>query len=87
MRETALQTPRSVKKEREGLLQVQIPLQSMMQTTVRQVGQMKSQEDHGAAEIHHPDCRGPIARAGRYVLKTAEVCGEPILGQVPSRNQ
>lgn len=84
--EIALQTPRSVRKEREWLFKVQIPLQPMMQAMVRQVVPMKPQEDHGAAEIHPTACRQPNARACRFVLKTAEVYGEPMLQQVLNRN-
>ena len=54
MRETALQTPRSVKKEGEEMLQVpeQIPLQPMGKTTVRQAVPLQPREVHGGADIH-----------------------------------
>ena len=54
MRETTLQTPRSVKKEREEVLQV--PKQALQplvgKTTVRQAVPLKPTEVHGGADLH-----------------------------------
>lgn len=84
--ETSLQTPISARKEKEWLFKVQIPLQPMMQDTMTQVVPVKPQEDHGAAEIHPTACRKQNARVCTFVLKTAEVYGEPMLQQVLNRN-
>ena len=54
MKETTLQTPRSV-KEREGSAQdagaESFPLQLMMKTTVRQVVPLQFMDVHGGADI------------------------------------
>ena len=54
MRETTLQTPRSVKKEGEEVLQAleQIPLQPVGKTMVRQAVPLQPREVHGGADIH-----------------------------------
>jgi len=56
VRETVLQTPRSVKKEGEEVLQVPeqrfFPLQLMMKTMVRQAVPLQSVDAHGGADIH-----------------------------------
>ena len=55
VRETALQTPRSVKKEGGGGApdaRAEIPLQPMEKTRVRQAVPMQSMEVHGGADIH-----------------------------------
>jgi len=55
VRETTLQTPRSVKKEGEDVLQApdqRFPLQLVMKTMVRQVVPLKSMEVHGEADLH-----------------------------------
>ena len=56
MRETTLQTPRSVKKERGGSARdagaESLPLQLMMKTMVRQVVPLQPMEVHGGADIH-----------------------------------
>jgi len=56
VRETTLQTPRSVKKERGGGAQdagsESLSLQSMMETVVRQVVPLQSVEVHSGADIH-----------------------------------
>jgi len=56
MRETTLQTPKSLKKEGEGGAQnvraETLPLQLMMKTMVRQVVPLQSMDFHGGADIH-----------------------------------
>jgi len=56
VRETTLQTSRSVKKEGGGGAQnvraESLPLQLVMKTMVRQVVPLQSVEAHGGAEIH-----------------------------------
>jgi len=53
VRETALQTPRSVKKEGEEVLQVaeQIPLQPLVKTIVKQTAPLQTTVDHVGADI------------------------------------
>ena len=56
MRETTPQTPRSVKKEGEEVLQApeqrEIPLQPVVKTMVRQAVPLQPMEVHGGADIH-----------------------------------
>jgi len=56
VRETTLQTPRSVKKEGEGGAQnvgaKSLPLQLVMKTVVSHIVPMQSMEVHGGADIH-----------------------------------
>ena len=56
MRGTTLQTPRSVKKEGEEVLQApeqrEILLQPVVKTMVRQVVPLQPMEVHGGADIH-----------------------------------
>ena len=56
MKETTLQTPRSVKKWGGGGAQnvgaESLHLQLMMKTVVRQVVPLQSMEVHGGADIH-----------------------------------
>ena len=56
MRETTLQTPRSVKKEGEEVLQApehrEIPLQPVGKTMVRQAVPLQPMEVHSGADIH-----------------------------------
>ena len=56
MRGTTLQTPRSVKKEGEEVLQApeqrEIPLQPVVKTMVRQAVPLQPMEVHGGADIH-----------------------------------
>jgi len=53
VRETTLQTPRSVKKEGEEVFQApEIPLQPMEQTLVRQAVPLQPTEVHGRADFH-----------------------------------
>ena len=59
MRETTLQTLRSVKKEEEEVLQAleqSFPVQSVMKTMVRQVVPLQSMEVHSGADIHPTAC-------------------------------
>ena len=53
-RGTTLQTPRSVKKEGEEMLQVpeQIPLQPVGKTMVRQAVHLQPREVHSEADLH-----------------------------------
>ena len=50
MRAPALQTPRSVQKEGEEVLQ--IPMQPVGKTTVRQAVPLQPREVHGGADLH-----------------------------------
>ena len=90
MRETTLQTPRSVKKEGEEVLQVpeQIPLQPVVQTMVMQVVSLRPMEDHGGVAIHTAAHGGhaPHDGAGGHVLKEAAAHGGPVLELAPGRN-
>jgi len=56
VKETTLQTPRSVKKKVGGGAQnvraESLPLQLMMKTMVRQIVPLQSMEVHGGADIH-----------------------------------
>jgi len=56
VRETTLQTPRSVKKEGGGgarnVEAESLPLQLVMKTMVRQLVPLQSMEVHGGADIH-----------------------------------
>ena len=56
MRETTLETPRSLTKEGEGGAQdagaESLPLQLVMKTMVRQAVPLQSMEVHGGADIH-----------------------------------
>jgi len=54
VRETTLQTPRSVKKEGEEVLEMpeHLPLQLMMKTMVRLAVPLQPMEVHGGADIH-----------------------------------
>jgi len=56
VKETALQTPRAVKKEGGGGASdagpESLPLQLMMKTMMRQVVPLQSMEVHGGADIH-----------------------------------
>jgi len=56
VRETILQTPRSVKKKGGGgarnVRAESLPLQPMMKTMVRQVVPLQPMEVYGGAEIH-----------------------------------
>jgi len=66
MREITLQTPRSVKKEGEEVLQApeQIPLQHVEQTMVSQAVPLQPMEVLGGAEIHLQPKEDPPAGAG-----------------------
>ena len=63
MRETTLQTARSVKTEGEEVLQVPeqrfFPLQLMMKTMVRQAVALQPAEVHGGADIHLQSLEDP----------------------------
>ena len=63
---SALQTPRSVKKEKEEVIQVlkQIPLQPAVKTMVTQAVPLQPTEVHGRADVHPAADGGPLARAG-----------------------
>ena len=55
MRGTTLQTPRSVNKEGEEMLQAleqRFPLQPVVKTMVRQAIPLQPMEVHGGADIH-----------------------------------
>ena len=56
MRETTLQTPRSVKQEwgggAPGTVADSLPLQLVLKTTVRQAVHLQSVEVHGGADLH-----------------------------------
>jgi len=56
VRQTTLQTPRSVKKEGGGSAQnvraESLPFQLVMKTLVRQVVPLQSMEVHSGADIH-----------------------------------
>jgi len=56
VRESTLQTPRSLKKKGKQVLQRQeqqfFPLQPMMKTMVRQAVPLQSMEVHGGEDIH-----------------------------------
>jgi len=54
VRETTLQTPRSVKEGEGGDpgTEAEIPLQSMEKIMVRQAVPLKSMEVHGGVDIH-----------------------------------
>jgi len=55
VKETALQTPRSLKKEGEEVPKMSeqsLPLQTVMKTKVRQAVALQSSEVHGRADIH-----------------------------------
>jgi len=55
VRETTLQTPRSVKKEGEEVLQApkqSLPLQLVLKTMVRQAVPLQPMEIHGGADLH-----------------------------------
>ena len=55
MRETTLQTPRSVQKEGEEVLQAleqRFPPQPMVKTMVRQAVPLKPMEVHSGADLH-----------------------------------
>jgi len=56
VKETTLQTPRSLKKERGGGARdagaESLPLQLMMKTMVRQVVPLQFMEVHGGADLH-----------------------------------
>jgi len=56
VRETTLETPRSLTKEGEGGAQdagaESLPLQLVMKTMVRQAVPLQSTEVHGGADIH-----------------------------------
>jgi len=63
MRETTLQTLRSVKKEEEEVLQAleqSFPVQSVMKTMVRQVVPLQSMEVHDGADIHLQSMEDPM---------------------------
>ena len=61
MRERTLQTPRSVKKEGEEVLQSpeQIPLQPVVKTMVKQVVPLQPVEVHGGAHIQLQPAEDP----------------------------
>ena len=75
MRETTLQTPRSVKKEGEEVLQApeqrEIPPQPVVKTTVRQAVPLQPMEVHGGADIYPAAHEEPHVRAAGYTLKEA----------------
>jgi len=55
VKETTLQTPRSVKKEREEVLKTleqSLPLQPEVKTMVRQVVPLQPMEVHGRVDSH-----------------------------------
>ena len=64
MRETTPQTPRSVKKEEEEVLQApeqrEIPLQPVVKTVVRQAVPLQPMEVHGGADIHLQPVEDPM---------------------------
>ena len=64
MRETTLQAPRSVKKERGGGAQDAraeiFPLQPMMKTMGRQAVSLQPMEVHGGADIHLQPVEDPM---------------------------
>jgi len=67
VRETTLQTTRSVKKEGGGGAQdaraESLPLQTVMKTMVRQVVPLQSMEFHGGADIHLQPVEGTPRRS------------------------
>jgi len=81
VRETALQTPKSVKKEGEEVLQVleQIPQHPVMKTMVRQAAHLQPMEVHGGGNIHLAACGEPHTRVGGDALKEATDSGELML--------
>ena len=68
MRGTTLQTPRSVKKEGEEVLQApeqgEIPLQPMVKTMVRQAVPLQPMEVHSGADIHLQPVEDPTPEQG-----------------------
>ena len=63
VRETTMQTPRSVKKEGEEVLQVpeqRFPLQPMVKTMVRQAVPLQPMEVNGGADIHLQPVEDPM---------------------------
>ncbi|KAK4806753.1 hypothetical protein QYF61_005549 [Mycteria americana] len=82
-------TPRSVKKEGEEMLQVlelRFPLQPMEKTMVKPVVPLQPMEYHIGTDIHPAAHGGPHTGPGRYALKEAASCGEPMLEQAPDRS-
>jgi len=67
VRETTLQTPRSVKKERGGGARnagaESLPFQPVMKTMVRQVVPLQPMEVHGGADFHLQPVEGTPCRS------------------------
>jgi len=63
VKETTLQTPRSLLKEAEGSARdaraESLALQSILKTTVRQVVPLQPMEVHGGADFHYSPWKGP----------------------------
>jgi len=85
VRETALRTPRSVKKEGGGGAQnvgtETLPLQVVMKTMVRQAAPLQPMEVHGGADIHLQ----PVEGTPRWSRWVPEGGCEPVLEQAPAR--
>ena len=76
MRETILQTPRSVKKEGGGGapgVDAKIPLQLVVKTKVRQAVPLQSVEVHSGADIHLQLMENPTPEGMTHI---GEFCGE-----------
>jgi len=90
MRETALQAPRSVKKQVGGHTPgpgAEIPLKPTEKTILKQVVPLQLMKVRGVADIHPAANGGDCTGANGYALKGATACGEPILQHDPGRNQ
>lgn len=61
---------------------MEIPLQSVEKTMVKQVVVLQPMAYPGRADLHPAACGGPHATAGGCTLKEAVACGEPTLEQV-----
>jgi len=86
VRETTLQTPRSVKKEGGGGaagIGAEIPLQPVMKTMVRQAVPLEFMEVHGGAEIHLQPVEDPtLEQVGAQ--RRLSPCGKPMMDQTPA---
>jgi len=89
VRQTTLQTPRSVKKEGGGgapnVGPESLPLQLLMKTVVRQVVPLQFMEVHGGADIHLSPVEGTPHCSRGMPERSCDPVGIPVLEQAPAR--
>jgi len=89
VRETPLQTPRSVKNEGGGggardARAESLPLQLMMKNMARQVFPLQSTEVHGGADPHLQPMEGTPHRSRGMPEGNSDPVGSPVMEQAPA---